>query len=78
MLRKGQLVEVTFYDHVQHGKRPLRCVVYGKLSVVAPKSLTVDCWMLSSGSKAARENNVERFTIVRAAIEKVTRLRRTG
>ena len=71
--RSGHIVEVVCLDHVQGGKRPMRCTVYGKLASISRKALVVDCW-IPDGSKDIKDRNTERFTIVRSAVESVTRL----
>ena len=71
--RSGHIVEVVFLDHVQGGKRPMRCTVYGKLVHVSRQALVVDCW-IPDGSQSVKDSNTERFTIVRSAVVAVTRL----
>jgi len=35
MIRKGQIVAITFDDHTAGGDSPLRFVVYGEVAVVS-------------------------------------------
>ena len=72
-IRRGHIVAVEFYDHVQNAKRPLRCTVYGQVSGTHRNCLVVDSWITHGGEKVAAAN-VERFTIVRSAILRVRRL----
>lgn len=72
-LRKGQLVAVEFIDHVQHSNEPLTFVVYGRLLQVDRRSLVVGCWCYAEPRKKF-DHNVDRYTIVRSAITKITHL----
>jgi len=72
-LRKGQIVCIEFVDHVRDASIPLPFAVYGRLSQITPKALSVDCWCHQNPT-LPHDDNVERYTIVRAAITKITRL----
>jgi len=75
-IRKGDIVEVEFLDHIQAGAHPMGCTVYGRVYSTNKKAITVDSWILRKASKVVSEQNVERFCIVRSAIEKVYKLKR--
>ena len=77
-LRKGQIVEVRFLDHVENAAKPIAFVVFGELTAISPKAITVASW--SYEDKALRkerkyaESNEVSFTIVRAAITRIRQL----
>ena len=73
MLRRGQVVAVQFYDHMQGGKRPVLCTAYGKVSGIAASCVVIDSWVVKGGKAMSSVNN-ERFCIVRSAIRSVTEL----
>jgi len=70
-LRRNQIVAVEFLDHVEGGSEPIRCVVYGRLARIAPDVLVIDSWEYADARKP-HDDNETRFTIVRAAISRVT------
>ena len=72
-LRKGMVVAVTFNDHAMNTDKPPEFVAYGMISTVTPSTLIVDAWHYSD-KEAARDDNVESFTIMRSAIKRVVRL----
>ena len=76
--RRGQIVAVEFLDHCQDGDgKPLCFVVFGRLVAVDRQSLTVACWTYSDLHRERMgDANVTSFTIVRSAIQNVTRLQR--
>ena len=80
-LRRGQVVAVTFLDHVQGGGKPILFTVYGKLVAVHKDSLTVSTWTYAETGTAVKDaydfkdgNNVQ-FTLVRSAITRVQHLK---
>lgn len=64
----GSVVRIEFLDHA-HGSEPLPFVVYGRLSLVEDGHVCVDCWHYASDN--TEDENVERFSIVRAAITSI-------
>ncbi len=74
-LRRGQIVAVEFLDHVANASRPLKFVVYGRLAGITRTALSVDSWTYADRRLPA-DSNVERRTIVRAAITKIWILRK--
>lgn len=65
-LAKGMLVAITFDDHAKGTDKPLRFVVYGRVAIITRASVTVDCWH-EAGSDV-RDDNTEKYTVVRKAI----------
>lgn len=76
MLRRGQIVAIEFSDHVEGASRAERFVVYGRIAGISRTELSVDCWHYSRKREGQRHDrdNETRYTIVRAAVHKVTRL----
>lgn len=70
-LRRGQIVAVEFDDHCQGGADPIRFVVYGELAEVTRSHLKIDSWAYAD-RRAAHDPNESRFTLVRAAVRRVT------
>jgi hypothetical protein len=72
-LRKGMVVAVVFDDHAKCADTALRFVAYGRVAVVDKKFIVIDSWHYADPA-AARDDNIERYTIVRSTIRGVTRL----
>lgn len=73
-LRRGQLAAIEFLDHVANASRPLKFVVYGRVASVTRSSITIDSWAYVD-KKQTHDANVNRHTLVRAAVTKVSILR---
>lgn len=73
-LRRGQLVAVEFCDHVDNASYPLAFVVFGRLAGITARAISVDSWCYAD-KRQKYDGNVNRHTIVRAAITKVSILR---
>lgn len=74
MIRKGQIVAVTFDDHTQGGDSPIRFVVYGEVAVVSRSHLAIDSWAYAD-KRERHDANETRYNILRSTIRKVVRLR---
>lgn len=74
-LRKGQLVAVTFLDHVEDGSEPMTFIVYGELSEVSKAHICVDCWCYYDPA-VPHDANEKRYTILRSTILHVSQLAR--
>lgn len=70
--RRGHIVAVEFFDHVNGADEALHFVVYGRVASTTRRVICIDSW--DYAEDAAYDPNVERHTIVRAAITKITRL----
>ena len=66
-MKKGDLVEVTFWDHCMNGE-VCECKVWGKLEDANRLRLEITTWELQSHSEKDREQNREYFTILRKVI----------
>jgi hypothetical protein len=80
-VRKHDIVEVHFLDHVEDGEGALPFVVWGKVDRVTKLSVRVVSWGHEDpDSKDAAEcepRTQKKFTIVRSAITKATVLKPT-
>ena len=74
-LRKGQIVEVEFLDHVEGGSVPLAFVLYGRVAAITREAVVIDSWCYASSTERY-DPNVNRHTIVRSAIKRVSQLER--
>lgn len=73
-LRKNQIVQVEFLDHCQNASTPMPFVVYGRLATITPQHLCIDSWA-HRDKRHQHDGNVERYTILRSAITKITQLK---
>ena len=75
-LRRGQIVEVTFLDHVEGDGVPLEFVVFGRLLSIDQTSLTVASWTYSSprAKQCPADPNIKSFTILRSTVKSLHRL----
>ena len=73
-LRTGHIVCVEFADHVEDGSRSMAFMVYGRVSRVTQSVICVDSWCYTDRKKH-HDHNCKRWTIVRAAIKKITILK---
>jgi oligoendopeptidase F len=64
----GDVIRLTFWDHVQNSSNLLKCSVYGKVLKVGQKKVVVESWTCHAKDKATVETNSERFAIIRSTI----------
>ena len=78
-LKKGDVVEIHFLDHVEDGDRALRFIVWGRIDRVYKKSLRIVSWAHENPKDAAgSEHGTEKtFTIVKSAITVLNSLHST-
>lgn len=71
-VRKGNIVEVHFLDHVEDGDGAMPFVVWGKVDRVTKLSLRIVAWAhedpSSKEAEECEEGTEKTFTIVRRAI----------
>jgi hypothetical protein len=72
---KGSTVEVHFLDHTEDDRKAYEFVVYGRISHVDRRSITVDCWAYVEPKEKDRQN-VTHYTILKSAITRWWRLGR--
>lgn len=78
-LRKGDIVECIFHDHVEDGDEAINFTVWGRIVKVSKLSYKIESWAYTDAAEGERDTNpenVKTFTIVKKAILKITRLRR--
>ena len=68
--KKGDIVAVTFSDHVEDGSEPIEFVVYGRVAAKTRLSLVVDCWEYLD-AKTPYDSNEKRYTILRRVVSRV-------
>ena len=76
-IRKGNIVEVHFLDHVEDGDKPLEFIVWGRVDRVRKLSLRIIAWAARDASilEGCHAHTEKTFTIVRSAITKIKNLR---
>ena len=70
----GNIVRVTFWDHMENGAALERITVYGRLREIAPDHLRVDGWEPDDRDEGATTH----WHIARGAVIKVERLQLAG
>lgn len=71
MAKIGDIVVVKFFDHAENVEKPMLLNAYGHLIEKTSKKLVIDSWE-PVRSKREIEANTHTFTIVRAAVKKIT------
>ncbi len=71
--RRGQIVAVTFLDHVQGDGKPLELVVFGRLLSIETNFLTVSSWTYADPNihEDPTDGALTVFTIVRSAVQSI-------
>ena len=77
--RKGDLVQVTFLDHVEDSDKDqhFTFVVWGRVRSVTKSAITVECWAYPDPAHTEGDDdrfNVKRFTILKAVITDLVKL----
>ena len=74
-MRKGDIVEVEFWDHAD-GPVPVKFKVWGRLRSVSKLAYTIYVWTYASPKEQELydDDNVEQRTIVRTAVTKIKKL----
>ena len=74
-LAVGDVVAVEFLDHVEDGGDPLAFIVWGRLAKITKKHYEVVSWAYADVTTPAVETNEKRWTLVRSAVSRITKLR---
>lgn len=69
----GDILAIEFLDHVEDGKNPINFTVYGRLIKDGEKAYTIATWAYTKPKKT--DHNEKVFTIVKAAITNLKKLR---
>jgi hypothetical protein len=64
--RKGQIVCITFLDHVEDGDEAMECTVYGRLHKTTRIEYLVDSWTCKDPE--VHEENKKRFVILKKVV----------
>jgi hypothetical protein len=78
-VKKGELVEVSFLDHVEDGDEAIEFTVWGRVDRTTRNSILIMAWAFASEVEAAKNSNhenVKTFTIVRRAITALHKLKK--
>lgn len=73
-IKAGDIVECEFLDHVEDGGEPYRFKVWGILAVKGRKHLEIISWAHADPTVAVLPHNEKRWTIVKAAIVRLSRM----
>lgn len=73
-LRRGQIVEVIFWDHAEGATKRFKCAAFGRVGKIERETIYLDAWTFASPRRAYERENVTRFAIIRSTIETITRL----
>jgi len=71
--RKGQVVDVHFWDHAEDSDGPAECHVYGRLHETTRHAYVVDSWVCDD--KDAHESATKRFVILKKVTTSIKILR---
>ena len=73
-IKVGDIVECEFLDHVEDGGEPLRFLVWGRVAVSGRKHFEILSWAHADAEVETQASNEKRFTIVKAAVLRITKL----
>jgi hypothetical protein len=73
-IKAGDVVEVEFLDHVEDGGEPYLFLVWGVVAVNGRKHYEILSWAHAEKHVEAAPHNEKRFTIVKAAVTRITKL----
>ena len=66
-MKRGDIVELTFLDHVQNAEEPMEFLLYGVISKLCKKYIVVQVW---AHPDLDVDGNTELYTIVRSCVTK--------
>jgi hypothetical protein len=74
-LRRGQRIEIRFYDHYKHGTTatPLECIAWGLFERSTKKTIAINNWVVLDPDARTRQSNTERFVILKSTIQSIRR-----
>lgn len=73
-VKAGDIVECEFLDHVEDGGDPMRFLVWGVLAVNSRKHFEIISWAHADASIEILPSNEKRWTIVKAAVIRITKM----
>lgn len=73
-VKPGDIVECEFLDHVEDGGEPIRFLVWGLLAVKSRKHYEILSWTYADQKSESGDHNEKRWTIVKAAVVRLTKM----
>ena len=73
-MKSGEIWAITFLDHVEDGKKPLKFEVFGRVMRVGKRSVTLASWDYVGG-KGRDRANMKTFCLLLSTILDAQRLR---
>ena len=67
--RAGNVLAITFLDHVEDGNEAIECVVYGRLDHTTRHAYVIDSWYITG--EEYDEHNFKRFVILKKVVSKL-------
>lgn len=74
-VKAGDIVECEFLDHVEDGGDPIRFLVWGVLAVNGRKHYEILSWANADPTLEQTAHNEKRWTIVKAAVLRITKMK---
>jgi hypothetical protein len=74
IIKSGDIVQCEFLDHVEDGGEPYRFKVWGLLAHKGRSHLEIISWAHADPTVQVHPHNEKRWTIVKAAVIKLTRM----
>ena len=68
-MKKSDLVELRFLDHVEDDEKPIEFLLYGRVCRCNKQDVTVQCWCYPDSY--TNDHNVKMFTILRSCVLEV-------
>jgi hypothetical protein len=72
--KTGDIVECVFLDHVEDGGEPICFIVWGRLHNVTREHYEIVSWSYAKSGADDLPSNEKRWSIVRAAVKRFTKL----
>lgn len=70
----GDIVRITFLDHVEDGNDPIEFEVFGRVARNDDKSVVVRSWGLANGDIDDVKENEKVFTIVKSTVTSLKKI----
>ena len=74
-MKKGDIVSITFKDHVAGDDQLLVFTVYGKIAKIDEEKIVVHSWHYANKLGDSKDHNVTSYAIIRDVIIKITVLK---
>lgn len=67
LIKRGMIIEVHFWDHVEHGEKPFPFIVYGRVTESKRNYIVVVGWA-HVNPEMDNDDNTTHWTILKSAI----------